>query len=228
MAKLDALPDPEVIRQFRGVIDFYIWRGIPVARAWPKKPSQLTPATIQAATVFKEISRLLQNTWGPMHDYCHRIGEPYGWTWKDVMTRAAFGNLQFPKFLHEPVQPAILLDAQFYESGPSQHTLELRFDRPVHVGGGFYDRGRVLTPRYITYRGVPRRLGFSIHWDQNINFNQFPPGPSTVALRPASDAIWRDFPGIVIHYGDQPIYPGSNFFGSLPPFELGDLGFPTP
>src|SRR3989304_5679155 len=37
MAKLTALPDPPTIRRFRGLVDFYTWKGIPCARRWPNK-----------------------------------------------------------------------------------------------------------------------------------------------------------------------------------------------
>jgi len=36
MARLKALPAIEVIRGFKGVVDFYLWRGLPCARAWPR------------------------------------------------------------------------------------------------------------------------------------------------------------------------------------------------
>src|SRR3989304_1279249 len=39
MAKLTALPDPPTIRRFRGLVDFYTWKGIPCARRWPNQHS---------------------------------------------------------------------------------------------------------------------------------------------------------------------------------------------
>ncbi len=40
MVKIQTLPDPNVIRAFRGHVDFYTWKGIAIARGWPKKPDQ--------------------------------------------------------------------------------------------------------------------------------------------------------------------------------------------
>jgi len=40
MVKLSVIPDPKVIRAFRGNVDFYSWKGIAIARSWPKKPDQ--------------------------------------------------------------------------------------------------------------------------------------------------------------------------------------------
>jgi len=46
MAKLLALPEQKIIQQFKGVVDFYEWKGIPVARKWPYTPrSHLSAGT---------------------------------------------------------------------------------------------------------------------------------------------------------------------------------------
>lgn len=45
MAKLTKLPGMEIIDGFKGVIDFYLWNGIPCARSWPRSPgSDRAPA----------------------------------------------------------------------------------------------------------------------------------------------------------------------------------------
>lgn len=47
MAKLDKPFSIEQVKLFAGVVDFYYWKGIPVARAWPRKPKQPnTPAQV--------------------------------------------------------------------------------------------------------------------------------------------------------------------------------------
>ncbi|MBA7569735.1 hypothetical protein ES708_11476 [subsurface metagenome] len=53
MAKLTALPSLDIIRGFKGTLDFYIRRGQPCVRKWPHTPrSRRTPATIAAAALF--------------------------------------------------------------------------------------------------------------------------------------------------------------------------------
>ena len=37
MAVLTRLPSMAIINGFKGVVDFYYWMGIPVARKWPRK-----------------------------------------------------------------------------------------------------------------------------------------------------------------------------------------------
>jgi len=43
MAILERLPSNAVIKKLAGVVDFYLWKGIPCARSWPCKPTN-TPA----------------------------------------------------------------------------------------------------------------------------------------------------------------------------------------
>lgn len=53
MARLTALPAIDIIRGFKGTIDFYLWKGLPCARKWPyTPPSKRTAATKAAAALF--------------------------------------------------------------------------------------------------------------------------------------------------------------------------------
>jgi len=53
MAKLNALPELSIIHAFRGIVDFYLWRGIPCARSWPYNPaSHHSPGTKAASALF--------------------------------------------------------------------------------------------------------------------------------------------------------------------------------
>lgn len=45
MAKLGSMPDTAIISGLKGTVDFYYYKGIPVARAWPRSPGkQRAPA----------------------------------------------------------------------------------------------------------------------------------------------------------------------------------------
>lgn len=58
MARLTALPSLEIIRGFKGKIDFYLWKGLPCARAWPRyRQENTTPASKAAAALFGDILR---------------------------------------------------------------------------------------------------------------------------------------------------------------------------
>ena len=47
MAKLTKLPGLEVISGFKGVVDFYVWKGIAVARTWPRSPGHRRAPAVQ-------------------------------------------------------------------------------------------------------------------------------------------------------------------------------------
>jgi len=38
LAILEALPEEAIISGFKGIIDYYVWRGLPCARSWPTYP----------------------------------------------------------------------------------------------------------------------------------------------------------------------------------------------
>jgi hypothetical protein len=43
MAKMERMPDRATIRAGRGKVDFYLWKGVPCCRSWPRwKPRAFT------------------------------------------------------------------------------------------------------------------------------------------------------------------------------------------
>lgn len=48
MTKLIALPALAIIDGLKGKIDFYLWRGIPVARKWPRSPGKRRAPAVEA------------------------------------------------------------------------------------------------------------------------------------------------------------------------------------
>lgn len=59
MAKLEALPSSQIIDALAGVIDYYLYMGIPVARSWPRKRS-IPPTPQERANwpVFSDATKL--------------------------------------------------------------------------------------------------------------------------------------------------------------------------
>ncbi|GAH78230.1 unnamed protein product, partial [marine sediment metagenome] len=56
MARLDALPHIDIINSLKGTIDFYIHRGVPCARRWPRyRPAARSAPAIASANLFGEI-----------------------------------------------------------------------------------------------------------------------------------------------------------------------------
>jgi len=56
MARLDSLPSLEIIQGFKGVIDYFVTRGIPCARRWPRySKGRMSAPALQAAALFGAI-----------------------------------------------------------------------------------------------------------------------------------------------------------------------------
>lgn len=94
MARLDALPSKDIIHGFRGIIDFYLWRGLPVARSWPKmgKP-QMTQATIDAGETFGAISSAYADQAGQILEALTEDAGDQNRTARDIYMSAAHGYL---------------------------------------------------------------------------------------------------------------------------------------
>lgn len=59
MAKLDKLPQKQIIDGYKGIIDFYLWKGIPIARKWPVfRPYQFSQAQLANQQAFSYINKL--------------------------------------------------------------------------------------------------------------------------------------------------------------------------
>ena len=48
MSKLTVLPHQAIIDGLKGKVDFYLWKGIPVARKWPRSPGRKRAAAVEA------------------------------------------------------------------------------------------------------------------------------------------------------------------------------------
>ncbi len=94
MAKLKTLPSEAVISGFKGVVDFYLWMGIPVARKWPRSPGhRRAPLVEEQWPAFSYVAKL----WNTLPDY---IQEPYrklaagsGLVGRDMFARAYLTGL---------------------------------------------------------------------------------------------------------------------------------------
>jgi len=94
MPRLDSLPSLSIIHGFRGVVDFYLWKGLPVARLWPRNPkSHHSPATIAAAALFGDISKLYALVGGAAIDAYVEDAADQTRTPRDIYMAAKFGNL---------------------------------------------------------------------------------------------------------------------------------------
>ncbi|GAH01141.1 unnamed protein product [marine sediment metagenome] len=62
------MPHMDIVAGFKGSVDFYLWRGIPCARGWPKSPGKVRspavmsqwPAWTYASKEWKQLSPAIQ------------------------------------------------------------------------------------------------------------------------------------------------------------------------
>jgi len=47
VVKLATVPARSIVLGFKGIIDFYSWKGVVVVRRWPRKPTQPRSAAVQ-------------------------------------------------------------------------------------------------------------------------------------------------------------------------------------
>lgn len=48
MVKLAGVPPRGVVLGFKGAIDYYSWKGIPIARKWPRSPGKRRAPSVEA------------------------------------------------------------------------------------------------------------------------------------------------------------------------------------
>jgi len=88
MAILDALPSQWVIDKYKGIIDFYLWKGIPVARKWPHiPPYQRTPEELATQQALRYIMSLLPHIEPTVLALYKRMAHGYYLSWRDYLIR---------------------------------------------------------------------------------------------------------------------------------------------
>ena len=94
MATIEALPAPQTIWSFRGVLDFYCFRGVYCVRSWPRRPAlPRSPAVQATAAAFASLGRRAQSLDPDVRAYYVDYNRATGYTWKDALVSAAYGNL---------------------------------------------------------------------------------------------------------------------------------------
>jgi len=105
----------ETIRAFSRTVDFYYWKGIPVARAWPDwsnfKPSENQALSMAAYT---EANAQIKKISGRLRAYYRALTAGQKSSWLDVV-RGSFMRT----WKQYRVYPPVLLDAEMTDEGDS-------------------------------------------------------------------------------------------------------------
>lgn len=100
MPRIPELPSLEVIKGFRGLLDFVAWRGIYYVRSWPQTPRErLTPATLAAAALFGNGLKTYAWLAGPLISFLQQDSYDQPLTARDLYMRALYGHLHIRGYL---------------------------------------------------------------------------------------------------------------------------------
>jgi len=94
MAKLTHLPHQAIIDGFKGTVDFYVYMGIPVARAWPKSPGRNRSEAVRAQwSTFAYASREWANLSPSVQSAYKELATDSGLSGRDMQVRAYLSGL---------------------------------------------------------------------------------------------------------------------------------------
>jgi len=94
MAKLLVMPSQGMIDGFKGIVDYYVYMGIPVARAWPRKPTaERTPAVQAQWPAFSTAAKEWPNLTPIVQNAYIQLATNSGLTGRDMQVRAYLTGL---------------------------------------------------------------------------------------------------------------------------------------
>lgn len=94
MAKLLAMPHEAIIDGFKGSIDFYVYMGIPCARAWPRSPGKTrSPGVMAQWPFFSYATKEWINLSPAVQDAYNELATNSGLSGRDMQIRAYLTGL---------------------------------------------------------------------------------------------------------------------------------------
>lgn len=94
MAVLKTLPEREIIDGYRGVIDFSYWKGLWIARRWPRfNPASITPATKAQQPPFAYVNKQAHTVSASVRNAYLRHEMDTNATWKDGLVKSYIRGL---------------------------------------------------------------------------------------------------------------------------------------
>jgi len=89
VAKIGKLPGAAVISGFKGVIDYYVWKGIACVRQWPRSPGHWrAPAVMAQWSAFAEASKLWNELSPEVQEAYKRMAAGTSWSGRDAFTKS--------------------------------------------------------------------------------------------------------------------------------------------
>lgn len=87
------MPDSGTIVACRGRVDFYLWKGVPVARSWPRKSTQpRTAGEVAQSQKFTAAAKWTTNVSTAVEGAYKEMMVGTGVTWVDFQRAMFLGN----------------------------------------------------------------------------------------------------------------------------------------
>lgn len=93
MAKLAKLPGLNIIDGLKGLIDFYVYMGIPCARKWPRSPGHFrAPAVMEQWSSFTWAAQNWQTVSQDVRDAFNQMAAGTNMTGRDLFVKSYLSN----------------------------------------------------------------------------------------------------------------------------------------
>ena len=94
MAKIGKLPGAAIISGFKGVIDYYVWKGIACVRSWPRSPGHKRAPAVEAQwSAFTEASKLWATLSPEVQEAYKRMSAGTHWSGRDIQVKSYLSPL---------------------------------------------------------------------------------------------------------------------------------------
>lgn len=94
MVVLTRIPSQAIVSGFKGKVDFYVYRGTPCARSWPRSPGRRRAAAVEAQWPrFAEAARLWTQISPAVRDAYEKMASNTALTGRDLFTRGYLKGL---------------------------------------------------------------------------------------------------------------------------------------
>lgn len=119
MVKIGHIPNRTIVAGLRGLVDFYVQHGQPMARAWPQnRHSGFVWNSVQASLRFARYQVLLKCTHPNIIALWRAVARPTAWTWREYSMKGYLGALKMStRWSHGPkysLVPYSARDGRFY------------------------------------------------------------------------------------------------------------------
>lgn len=94
MVIMSGMPAANIISGYKGVVDFYLWMGIPVARKWPRSPGKKRSPAVEAQWAsFKYAAQSWNDLSGTVRAAYEKQASATGLSGRDMFTRSYISGL---------------------------------------------------------------------------------------------------------------------------------------